>query len=344
MTGAAPENIVTTRTYGSHRVSGIAWAGFAALALSLFLLLIGPSSAQASDDPDEASPGPASLLGKILSTTVATTVSAVSAPVTGAVSTAVENLSPVVGEVTKTASAVVAPVAEATTEIAGATAQGIPDAAAALSALGAVTEATAGIVTEVVAGSLEALTGLAGDAPLSQLTDPLLGVVGGLPVVGGLVADSGILDVIGTVTDIVDTATGGAGSLIEQVLPPLIGAVTPGEPGDPVPEEIPSPAPSSRPALGSDVLATAAAARSSTGAPAGGHSPPRPDRTPPAHAPPATPSSSSSSAHAGGSSSSDGARPHAPFHSAPGDSARSLRAVDDDLPASPVADSDVSPD
>lgn len=342
--------IVTANSHRRHRIPGLAWAAAVVPFAAFFLVLLGGSPAHAADD-DPQSGALLSFFGKTVSAT--TSIAAdVTAPVVGAISTPVANVVPVMEQVTSTTTLFVAPVVTAASETAGAVVTAVSDTMTAVPivgpTLGSAMDTAAGAITDTTGHLVDTVVDLTGQAPLAQLTHPILGLVGALPVVGDLVEDNGLVDLLDIIIGVVDDATDDAGSLIEQVLPPIVNAVDP-DPGEArhpegaEPGDLNAPAPGSPYTPGLSIFAGSAFAAlyvdenivTGPATPLIG--------TPPAHGPPAAPSSSSS-AHVAGSSFHEGARTHAAPFTAPGDSERTPPAPGDDLPTSPVADTDVSPD
>jgi len=212
-------------------------------------------------------------------------------------------------------------------------------------------------VSHTAQGVVAPVTDLLTDAPVTQITDPILDAVTGLPIVGGLVDDLGVRGLVDDVVGVVDDTAGVIGGVTEETVPPILEALDPALPGTGSPFEPGTPdgvlaahylvttgasgAPGasdsgSSPALSAQPVAPAEASAvvvGERGAPESGPG-----------APPGGPVAPTSSAGSGGVSSSAHARLSdtvaPPLHAWE----RAGGASDDALPSSPVADTDVSPD
>ncbi|MHC9044326.1 hypothetical protein ACYX8G_07090 [Microbacterium saperdae] len=323
--------------------AGVIWGGLGVLLWSAFAIFTG-GSAHADESDEGPLDGITSLVGQTVSSVATPVVTQVVAPV----------VTQVVAPVVQT---VVAPVQQA----APAVVQTVTQTVAAVPVVGP----AAAPVVEVVADTTQAVTApvtdLLTDSPVAQITDPILDVVTGLPVVGGLVDDLGVTEVVRDVVSVVDDTTGLIGGVAAETLPPVLEALEPTTPGTgPEPGAPSSPTVSGTDPAAAAILTPRAGGPGSSAVPA--HAPGEvsaalsvvglnDDATPadlPADgapgAPPGAPASPTSSAGPGGASSY--------AHARLGDSGvPPLRAwkwaagaSDDVLPASPVADTDVSPD
>ncbi|MFF3026546.1 hypothetical protein [Microbacterium sp. NPDC057944] len=329
--------------------AGVIWAGFGVLAWAALTILTGGSAAHA----DEQDGGPLDGLTGLVSNTVST----VTAPVAPVVTQVV---APVV-------TAVVAPVQQAVPAVVSTVTQTV----AQVPVVGPVAAPVVKTVTDTAQAVVAPVTGVLTGAPVSTITKPIVDAVTGLPIVGDLVDDLGVPRVVDDVAGVVDDTTGLVGGIVEGTIPPVLEAlepqtpVIPGEPGTPGTPGGTDAGSSAQPgesaATVDAALATAtgiapASAQdrgglrgipgvpSSAGAPAGPQNGAPSPSNDPASAPPGAPVSPSSSAGSGGGSAAAAAR-------ISDDGIPLLRAVeqdsgapDDALPASPVADTDVSPD
>jgi hypothetical protein len=328
---------VTTEASRRRIPAGILWGAFGVLAWAAFSIFIGGGSAQADEAPED----PPNPVTSLVSSVVSGTTSVVAPVVT-------EVVAPVV-------QAVVAPV-QTTVPAAVST---VTDAVSAVPVVGPVTSPVVTAVTDTATAVTAPVTEALQEAPVSQVADPILDAVTGLPVAGQLLQELGLLDALHDVVGAVDATTGLIGDVADGTLPPVLGAVDPSTPG-----AVPDTAPDvSAPALPSSSATRAAAPAISAPSSARSIAPWRPgaeeisvlaalqsapasalhSATTPADAPP-RPSAPTSSAVSGGGSASDGARifdaDADPLHAWK----RTLGASDDVLPTSTVADTDVSPD
>lgn len=323
--------------------AGVIWGGLGVLLWSAFAIFNG-GAAHADESDDGPLDGLTSLVGQTVTSVTEPVVTQVVAPVVTQV------VAPVVQTVVAPAQQAAPPVVKAVTQTAAAVPVVGPAAAPVVIAVADTAQAVTTPVTDLLT-----------DSPVAQITDPILDAVTGLPVVGGLVDDLGVSGVVRDVVGVVDDATGLIGGVASETLPPALEALDPVTPDtDVVPSTPPSPAVTDAASTASTIVtsgkgaenAPAALARTSIGA-----SVPPPvvglndDATPadlPADgapgAPPGTPASPTSSAGPGGASSyaharlsDSGVPPLRAWERAAG-------ASDDALPASPVADTDVSPD
>lgn len=321
--------MTNTSSYLRNRIPGLAWGMLAVLLAAFFLLVLSGSSAHASDE--EKPPGTlASLIGQTVAKTNPIVID-VLAPVTTAL---VDETPSLIEQVEKAAATVVTPVAVVISDTVEGAVEKLPGPT------GDIVHA----VADTAADLLGTVGALADETSLSQLTEPLLELVEGLPVVGNLAQDSGILPLAGAILGILDETTGDVGAVIDQILPPVVDVLDPGagDEGESASDDVASPAPIPPPASASTAFTGGAPStsfvhgglaqdRSGAGAP---------NRMPPAHAPPAPPAS----AHAPGGSPHDGARAPASPACPSETSERNPHTTGDDLPASPAADTDVAPD
>ena len=320
--------------------AAVKWGGLVALSWAALTIVIGGGSAHADEQSDGPLDGLTSVVGE--------TVSAVTAPVITQV------VAPVVNQVAApVVQAVVAPVQQAAPVVVATVTQTVTSVPVVGPAAAPVVQA----VSQTAQGVVAPVTDLLTDAPVSQIADPILDAVTGLPIVGGLVDDLGARDLVDQVVGVVDDTVGVIGGVTEETVPPILEALDPAHPGAGSPFEPGAPdgvlsaqylvatttsgAPGvsdsgSVPALSAQPVAPADAstvAIGERGAPESGPG-----------APPGTPAAPTSSAGSGGGSSnaharlSDAVAP--PLHAWQ----RAAGASDDALPASPVADTNVSPD
>lgn len=195
--------------------AAVIWGGFGVLAWAALTALTGGGPAHADDRQDPLD-GVTSLVAK--------TVSAVTAPVAPVVD---EIVDPVVTDV-------VAPVVETVTapvqKAAPAAVETVTETVAAVPVVGQVAapviDTVAEAVPTVVAPVTEALT----DSPVAAVTEPLLDVVTDLPVVGRIVDEGGVTDLVDRVVGVVDGTTGIVGGVVEETLPPVLGGLSPTAP------------------------------------------------------------------------------------------------------------------
>ena len=317
----------------------VIWGALGVLAWATFTMLLGGGSAHADEEDDGPLDGLTSL--------VSDTVSAVTAPVKPVVT---EVVAPVVTQV-------VAPVQKAVPAVVETVTQTVADTPV----VGPVTAPVVHAVTETAASVVTPVTEVLTDAPVSQITDPILDTVAGIPVVGGLVKDLGVISAVDDVVGAIDDTTALLGGVANQTVPPVLEAL---DPTTPVPgpgaggiidaPSAPSPADvttSTSASVPSSVSWPSRfdAALPSAGAPTdeaveAGDSPALAPTGTPSGSPPGAPVPASSSAGPGGGSGAAHARLSevnpAPLRAGE----RTSGATDDVLPSSPVADTDVSPD
>jgi hypothetical protein len=315
--------------------AAVFWGGLGVLAWATLTVLVGGGSAHADDQAEGPLDGLTSL--------VSNTVSAVTAPVTPIVTQVV---APVVTQV-------VAPVQQAAPAVVATVTEPIAQAPV----VGPVTAPVVHAVTETAASVVEPVTDLLTDAPVSQLTDPILETVSGIPVVGGLVTDLGVISAVGDIVGVVDDTTALLGNVPNETVPPVLEAL---DPTTPAPGEGSSgvaepPAPTATTAVtvpASPASSASSAPRSATSSALSastGAAPSSDDVTPvpsgaPAGSPPGAPVPASSSAGSAGGIGAAHARLSDVGDSPLRAGERTSGATDDALPSSPVADTDVSPD
>ncbi|WP_308162103.1 hypothetical protein [Microbacterium sp. ISL-59] len=320
----------------------VLWGGVGAIAWATLTLFFGGGSAHADEQQD----GPLDGLTSIVSETV----SAVTAPVTPVVTKVV---APVVTKV-------VAPVQKAVPAVV----ETVTNTVAKTPVVGPVTAPVVHAVTETVDAVVAPVTEVLTVSPVAQITDPILDTVAGVPVVGELVTDLGLVTAVTDVVGVVDDTTALLGEVTNGTVPPVLEALDPTTP-DPTPGTgaVDPPVPpstvaasvaqvTSSPILGASGAASARASGASfSAADLVSHesAPAREDTATaltgtPSGSPPGTPVPASSSAGPGGGSSPAHARlsdvDPAPLRAGE----RTSGASDDVLPSSPVADTDVSPD
>ncbi|WP_282846837.1 hypothetical protein [Microbacterium oxydans] len=323
--------------------AGVFWGGIGVLALTTLAVLFAGGSAHADEQEDGPLDG--------LTTLVSETVSTVTAPVAPVVTQVV---APVVTQV-------VAPVQQAAPAVVAAVTQPITKAPVVGPAVAPVVNAVTETADAVVAPVTDTLT----DAPVSQITDPVLEAVSGIPVVGGLASDLGLISAVGDVVDVVDDTTALLGNVTNETVPPVLEAIDPTnppttqEPGEVssvivepavvtdavLPREHAAATPSDTSTSGSTAVAppstVSAAIESATTAL--DHTTPVPAGSPPGD-PLGTAVPASSSAGSGGGNGVSAARLSDANASPLRAGERISGASDDELPPSPVADTDVSPD
>lgn len=350
----------TTRRGVPHAVL---WGGIGALAWAALTVLTGGGSAHADEQPKGPLDGLTSVVSETVTAVTKPVVNNVVAPVVNQVATPVvqEVVAPVVHEVVApVVTHTVAPVQEA----APAVVETVTETVTQVPVVGDTAAPVLEAVAETTETIVEPVTDVLGSAPVSQVTAPVLDLVGGLPLVGGIVVESGAIDLVENVVDVVDGTAGLIGGVVDETVPPVVEVLTPRDPASPqtpegsVPAGVPpvrddipalpeaAPAPSASPGTSQDsVLSTLAPVAAALSAPdssdtGAGDTAPVPFGAPPVA--PATPASSSATS-AGGSTSTParlseiGATPLRACERAAG-------ARDDALPGAPVADTDVSPD
>jgi hypothetical protein len=320
----------------------VIWGALGVLAWATFTMLLGGGSAHADEEDDGPLDGLTSL--------VSDTVSAVTAPVKPVVTKVV---APVVTQV-------VAPVQKA----APAVVETVTKTVSKTPVVGPVTAPVVHAVTETAASVVTPVTEVLTDAPVSQITDPILDTVAGIPVVGGLVKDLGVISAVDDVVGVVDDTTALLGGVTNQTVPPVLEALDPttpvpgpgaggiiDAPSAPSPADLTTASPSTSASVPSSVSwssgfegALPSASAPTDEAVEAGDSPALAPTGTPSGSPPGAPVPASSSAGPGGGSGAAHARLSdvnpAPLRAGE----RTSGATDDVLPASPVADTDVSPD
>ena len=326
------------------------WGGLGALAWATITVLTGGSSAHA----DEATDAP--LLGGVTSA-VSQTVSSVGDTVTAVTKPVVTQVvKPVVTQVVApVVTQVVAPVQQAAPPIV----EHLSENVTKVPVVGPVAAPVVTAVTDAAQAVVEPVTDLLQDAPASQVVTPVRDAVSALPVVGHVIDELGVTTLLDDLTGVVDASTDVIGVVVDETVPPVLGALDPAAPGGasplPTPDSArPSADQTSGGAPGTSASARPAAARSGgVGSDSVPVAPPAaPATTVPATdgegtpaAPPAgAPTVPSSSATSGGASALSHARLGEVGIPAFRAVERAPGAPDDVLPTSLVADTDVSPD
>ncbi|MFS0894683.1 hypothetical protein [Microbacterium sp. 179-I 3D3 NHS] len=342
--------------------AGVIWGGFGVLAWAALTALTGGGSAHADEQPSGPLDGLTSLVSE--------TVSAVTAPVTPVVEQVVAPVAPVVQQVVAPVAPVVQQVVAPVQQAAPAVVDTVTETVAQAPVVGSVATPVLEAVSHTTQAVVAPVTGILTDSPVSQITDPVLDLVTGLPIVGKVVDDLGAIDLIDGVVGIVDDTTGLIGGVVDETVPPVLEAIDPAVPGAAGGPRAPtSPAVPGRGSAGSGTTAVAVQPSSAAASVvpskrvpgpasdlsasaviaaehASGEQPSSPNggADVPSGAPAGAPVSPTSSAGPGGSSASVharlsdvGALPLSAWERASG-------STDDALPTSPVADTDVSPD
>ncbi|UYO97102.1 hypothetical protein OED01_16105 [Microbacterium sp. M28] len=222
-------------------------------------------------------------------------------------------------------------------------------------------------VSDAVADVSGPIIGLFDDEPVSRIVDPLVDTITGLPIVGDIIVDSGVGSVVDSTTAIVDETTATIGNALDGSAQGVVDGLDPTTPAGPgtrpglptvagpdsalalfapvagvAAPMLTSHAPSDGArSVASEQLSALAAPTAGAHAVASGGSDGVPASDSPISPQGSTPTSS---AGHGGGSPTDGARvsdasdgPHRAWMLTTAD-------PDDDVPSSPVADTDVSPD
>lgn len=337
-----------TTAVASRRIStGVAWGAFGVLAWAAISVFTGGGSAHAEEAPSN----PLDSLTSVVSSTVSGATSLVAPVITEVVAPVVQA---VVAPVQSTLPAVVDTVAETVTSV--------PVVGPAVAPIVTAAADTASATTTPVTDVLQ-------NAPASQLTDPVLDAVTGLPLVGSLLEKLGVLDALDNVVGALDATTSVVGDVAEGTVPPVLDALHPvtptappgsEDPGAAVPEESETPGADAgavtdsppaievpeadvvSPVRGPELPVLSGGSAASTTLVDAADTFPTPVSSP-TNAQPGAAAPTSSAGHGGGSS-SDGAR----LSDAAAESLRAwkrtLGASDDALPSSPVAETDISPD
>lgn len=321
--------------------AGVIWGGLGVLLWSALAIFNG-GTAHADETDQGPLDGLTSLVGDTVSSVATPVVTQVVAPV----------VTEVVAPVVQT---VVAPVQKA----APAVVKTVTQTVAAVPVVGPATAPVVKTVTETAQAVTAPITDALSDSPVSQITRPILDVVSGLPLVGGLVDDLGVTGVVRDVVSVVDQTTGIVGGVVDQTVPPVLEALDPTTPGSAPESAEPPAAPMSAVATAVSVAAAPAVGTGTSALPPFFELAPPPqavaalggdptssdapaDRSP--GGPPGAPVPPTSSAGPGGATSYAQARVSEsgvpPLHAWE----RVAGPSDDVLPTSPVADADVSPD
>lgn len=320
--------------------AGVLWGALGVIAWAAFTVVTGGGSAHADESDDGLLDPLTSLVGDTVSTVtqpLAPVVTQVVAPVVQTVVAPVQQIVP----------AAAAPVVEAVTQA-------------------PVVGPVAAPVVETAAQTVEAVTGPVTDAlvnaPVSQITTPVVDAVAGVPVVGDLLGDLGVIDLVGTVVGVVDDTVAVVGTVTDETVTPIVEALEPGTPGVVTPLPAIAPVSSSAAVIASSARAGLPPVRDDSDA--AKHPNARVDlllpeddsalsdadpggsgaADDPSDGPPAVPLAPTSSASSGGGSATAYSRLGEVVAPALPSWGRLVGATDDDLPSSAVADTDVSPD
>ncbi|MCK2034953.1 hypothetical protein KZC51_02280 [Microbacterium sp. SSW1-49] len=321
--------------------AGVIWGGLGVLLWSAFTIFTG-GAAHADEGDDGLLDGLTSVVDQTVTSIAEPVVTQVVAPV----------VTQVVAPVVKTA---VAPVQQVAPEAV----KTVTETVAAVPAVGPAAAPVVKTVADTAQAVTTPVTDLLTDSPVAQITDPILDVVAGLPVIG----DLGVTEIGRDVVSVVDDAAGLIGGVAAETLPPVLEGLDPTTPGtEPAPNTpaTPTDAPPVAAATGVSVTigaglssapaTTTASTSGDASAPPSGaalHDDASPATLPTDGAPggpPGAPASPTSSAGPGGGSSYAHARLSDPGVPPLRAWERAAGASDDALPASPVADTDVSPD
>ncbi|WP_298866195.1 hypothetical protein [uncultured Microbacterium sp.] len=219
----------------------ILWGAVCALSWAALSLFFGGSAAHADDQP------PSNPLSPITSL-VSSTVTVVTDPVVQVIEPVVQDAEPVVQTVVEpVVKAVVQPVAKTAPAVVATAA----DTAAKVPVAGPVIKTVSTGVADAVQSSVTApVTEILHQQPISSITDPVLGAIDQLPVIGDLGATDIVRSVVGAVDGTVADVVEGA----DTILPPVIGALGPTAPAGSSPT---TPVISSDDATGAAALSTA---------------------------------------------------------------------------------------
>lgn len=194
----------------------VLWGAVCALAWVALTVFFGGSAAHA----DEASPS-----GPLSSVT-----SLVTSAVTSATDPVLQVAVPVTQEVAPVVQKVVEPVVKAAAEPVARTApavvQAVAETTAAAPVAGATVQTSAPHVADAVETVVAPVTALLHQQPVSTVTDPVLGMVDQLPVIG----DVGVTAVVRDIVGVVDGVVLGVADAADTVLPPVIDALVPRTP------------------------------------------------------------------------------------------------------------------
>lgn len=330
--------------------AAVKWGSLVALAWATLAVLTGGGSAHADEQSDGPLDGLTSIVGDTVSAVTTPVVTQVVAPVVTHVAAPV---------VTHVAAPVVHAVAAPVQQAAPAVVSTVTHTVASVPVVGTVATPVVQAVSHTAQDAVAPVTDLLTDAPVAQITDPILDAVTGLPIVGGLVDDLGARDLVDDVVGVVDDAVGVIGGVAEETVPPILEGLDPVLPGAGGPDE------PGAPSTGIPAPFVSTSASGASGAPGVSDS----GGFPALSTQPVAPADTSTvvNGERGASESGQGTPPGSPVaptssagssgglnsaHARLGDAVapplsaweRAAGASDDALPASPVADTDVSPD
>ncbi len=194
----------------------ILWGAVCALSWAALSLFFGGSAAHADDQP------PADPLSPITSL-VSSTVTVVTDPVVQVIEPVVQDAEPVVQTVVEpVVKAVVQPVAKTAPAVVAT----VADTAAKVPVAGPAIKTVSTGVADAVQSVTAPVTEILHQQPISSITDPVLGAIDQLPVIGDLGATDIVRSVVGAVDGTVADVVEGA----DTILPPVIGALGPTAP------------------------------------------------------------------------------------------------------------------
>ncbi|WP_144875404.1 hypothetical protein [Microbacterium sp. 1.5R] len=206
--------------------AAVLWGGLGALAWATITIITGGSSAHADEQGDAPLlEGVSSLVSQTVSTVapaaaevVAPVVTEVAAPVVTEVAAPVvtEVVAPVVTEVVAPVQQTVPVVIETVTET-----------VAAVPVAGPATQHVVDTVTDTAEAVVAPVSDLLQNAPVSQIIRPVQDAVSTLPVVGSLIDDLGVDELVPEVVGVVDETTTIVGEVVENAVPPVIDTVAP---------------------------------------------------------------------------------------------------------------------
>ena len=317
--------------------AGVLWGALGVIAWAALTVVTGGGSAHA----DESDDGILDPLTSLVGDTVSSVTEPLAPVVTQVVAPVVQT---VVAPVQQTVPAVAAPVVEAVTQ---APVVGPVAAPAVATAAQTVEAVTAPVIDTLV------------DAPAAHITTPVVDAVAGVPVVGDLLGDLGVIDLVGTVIGAVDETVAVVGTVTDETVPAIVDALDPGTQGivttpaaiTPVSSTaasahlavaVRSSTRSESRATSSHALAAPPIGEESSAVSASHRDPATAEA--PSDAPPAVPLAPASSASSGGGSGAACARLGEVVALSLPSWGRTVGATDDDVPSSAVADTDVSPD
>lgn len=304
---------MTTTLTQHRRIPGIAWAGLAVLVVAFFFTILSDTAAHASE---EDVPAPSSVLARVLDHTPAT-IADVVAPVGDVIPPAVSAIATIVDDAIPQALDTVVEVRDAAVDTVGTVTQHVTDAIAPLPGSTPVTQivdAVVGGATQLLTDTTDVVVAAVPAAPVQPVADLVTDIVADLP--SDIGAD---LPPVVTIAPIVT-------ALVSEGVPAAADAVT-------TPTTAVAPL-ALWPAQAAVAPITATAAPAPSPLTAGILTLPTPPAAPGA--------SSSASAATGGAADTPANCP--PTLGAAADSGRTGPTQGTALPASPVFDTDVSPD